>query len=173
MACDRAGVKQEGGEQVSGKEGERVAAKREGLSSTLHAVEDLLVELGAARVVVRGDRAYWQGISGERGCARRDALIVYRKGLVLKRCCGVWMMGSQMEWNIWMGRSAHTGCREVHACRLRYSRTHHRRGSIPFYLVTSLSEVLSHLLPKSMKTRRWRLTHSMLSWKTSNRSNVE
>ena len=44
-----------------------------------------------------------------------DALIVYRKGLVLKRFCGMWMMGSQMEWNIWMGRSARMGRREVHA----------------------------------------------------------
>ena len=55
--------------------------------------------------MTRGDHAYWQGISGEQGRAHRDALIVYRKGLVLKRFCGVWMMGSQMEWNIWMGRS--------------------------------------------------------------------
>ena len=126
VACDRAGVKQEGGEQVSGKEGERVAAKREGLSGTLHAVKELLVELGVAHVVARGDRAYWQGISGERGHMCGDALIVYRKGLVLKRCCGVWMMGSQTEWNIWMGRSARTGCGEAHTRRLRYSRTHHR-----------------------------------------------
>ena len=44
-----------------------------------------------------------------------DTLIVYRKGLVLKRFCHVWMTGSQMEWNIWMSRSAHTGCGEVHA----------------------------------------------------------
>ena len=54
VACDRARVKQEGGEQVSGKEGpkgERVAAKREGLSSVLRTVKELLVELGAAGVV--------------------------------------------------------------------------------------------------------------------------
>ena len=171
MACDRAGVKQEGGEQVSGKEGskgERVVAKREGLSGALRTVEGLLVELGAACVVARGNCAYWQGISGERGCAHGDALIVYRKGLVLKRCCGMWMMGSQTEWNIWMGGSAHMGCGEAHAHRLCYSRTHDRRSSIPSSLVTSLSEVLSHLLPTSMKTRQWRLTHSMLSRKTSN-----
>ena len=36
------------------------------------AVEELLVELRAARVVARGDRAYWQGISGEWGRARGD-----------------------------------------------------------------------------------------------------
>ena len=155
VACDRAGVKQEGGEQVSGKEGERVAAKREGLSGTLRAVEELLVELGVVRVVARGDRAYWQGISGEWGHARGDALIVYRKGLVLKRCCGMWMTGSQTEWNIWMGGSARTGRRAAHTYRLRYSRTHHRQGSIPSSLVTSLSKVLSHLLPTSMKTRQW------------------
>ena len=35
-------------------------------------VEELLVELGAARVVARGDRAYWEGISGERGRTRGD-----------------------------------------------------------------------------------------------------
>ena len=58
-------------------------------SGTLHAVEELLVELGAACVVARGDRAYWQGISRERGHACGDALIVYRKGLVLKRFCGM------------------------------------------------------------------------------------
>ena len=50
-----------------------------------HTVEELLVEIRAARVVVRGNRAYWQGISRERGHARGDALIVYSKGLVLKR----------------------------------------------------------------------------------------
>ena len=156
-----------------GSEGERVVAKREGLSGALCAVEELLVELGAARVVARGNCAYWQGISGERGHTRRDALIVYRKGLVLKRCCGMWMTGLQTKWNIWMGGSACTGRREVHACRPRYSRTHHCRSSIPSSLVTSLSKVLSHLLPTSMKTGRWHLTHSMLSQKTSNWSNVE
>ena len=87
----------------------------------LHAVEELLVELGAVCVVAQSDRAYWQGISRERGHAHRDTLIVYRKGLVLMRCCGVWMMGLQTEWNIWMGGSARMGCGEVHACRLCYS----------------------------------------------------
>ena len=95
-------------------------------SGTLRPIEELLVELGAAHVVARGDCAYWQGISGERGHACRDALIVYRKGLVLKRFCGVWMMGLQTEWNIWMGGSAHIGRGEVHAHRPRYSRMHHR-----------------------------------------------
>ena len=94
-------------------------------SGMLRAVEELLVELGAAHVVVRGDRAYWQGISGEWGHTGGDALIVYRKGLVLKRFCGVWMTGLQMEWNIWMGGSAHTGHGEAHTCRLHYSRMHH------------------------------------------------
>jgi hypothetical protein len=42
----------------------------DGGRGALRAVEELLVELGAARVVARGDRAYWQGISGERGRAR-------------------------------------------------------------------------------------------------------
>ena len=37
------------------------------LAAALCAVEELLVELGAARVVVRGDHGYWQGIRGERG----------------------------------------------------------------------------------------------------------
>ena len=50
-----------------------------------HTVEELLVELRAARVVVQGNRTYWQGISRERGHTRGDALIVYSKGLVLKR----------------------------------------------------------------------------------------
>ena len=50
-----------------------------------------------------------------------DALIVYRKGLVLKRFCGMWMMGSQTEWNIWMGGSARTGRGEVHTHRPCYS----------------------------------------------------
>ena len=121
-------------------------------SGALHTVEELLVELGVARVVAQGNRAYWQGISGERGHACGDTLIVYRKGLVLKRCCSMWMMGLQMEWNIWMGGSVHTGRGEVHARRPCYSRTHHRRSSIPSSLVTSLSKVLSHLLPTSMKT---------------------
>ena len=44
----------------------------DGGRGALHAAEELLVELGAARVVARGDRAYWQGISGERGRARGD-----------------------------------------------------------------------------------------------------
>ena len=44
----------------------------DGGRGTLRAVEELLVELGAARVVARGDRAYWQGISRERGRARGD-----------------------------------------------------------------------------------------------------
>ena len=35
-------------------------------------VEELLVELGVACVVARGDCAYWQGISGERGCMHGD-----------------------------------------------------------------------------------------------------
>ena len=95
-------------------------------SGALCPVEELLVELGAAHVVARGDRTYWQGISRERGRACGDALIVYRNGLVLKRFCSVWMMGSQMEWNIWMGRSVCMGSREAHACRPRYSRMHHR-----------------------------------------------
>ena len=86
---------------------------------------ELLVELRVAHVVARGDCAYWQGISGERGHMRRDTLIVYRKGLVLKRFCGVWMTGLQTEWNIWMGGSAHMGRGEVHACRPHYSRMHH------------------------------------------------
>ena len=60
---------------------------------------------------------------------RGDALIVYRKGLVLKRFWGMWMMGSQTEWNIWMGGSACMGHGEVHACRPRYSRTHHRQAA--------------------------------------------
>ena len=161
---------------MSGKEGskgERVGAKREGPSGVLRAVKELLVELGAACVVARGDHAYWQGISGERGCVCGDALIVYRKGLVLKRCCGMWMTGSQMELNIWMGGSARTWHGEVHACRLRYSRTHHCRSSIPSSLITSLSEVLSHLLPTSMKTGRWRFTHSMLSRITEDLQSVE
>ena len=38
----------------------------------LRAVEELLVELGAARVVARGYRAYCQGISRERGRGRGD-----------------------------------------------------------------------------------------------------
>ena len=91
-------------------------------SGALCLVKELLVELGAARIVARGDHAYWQGISGEQGHVRGDALIVYRKGLVLKRFCSMWMMGSQMEWNIWMGRSARMGCREAHA-------HHHRAAS--------------------------------------------
>ena len=94
-------------------------------SGTLHAVKELLVELGAVHVVVRGNHAYWQGISGEWGRAHGDALIVYRKGLVLKRFCCMWMMGSQMEWNIWIGGSARTGRGEAHARRLHYSRTNH------------------------------------------------
>ena len=97
-----------------------------GSDEMLHTVKELLVELGVAHVVARGDRAYWQGISWERGCVRGDALIVYRKGLVLKRFCGVWMMGLQMEWNIWMGGSACMGRGEADARRPRYSRTHHR-----------------------------------------------
>ena len=63
------------------------------------------------------------------GHTRRDALIVDRKGLVLMRFCGVWMTGSQMEWNIWMGRSAHTGCGEAHTRRPHYSRMHHHRAA--------------------------------------------
>ena len=78
-------------------------------SSALRTVEELLVELRVARVMVRGNHAYWQGISGERGHAHGDALIVYRKVLVLKRFCGVWMTGLQTEWNIWMGGSARMG----------------------------------------------------------------
>ena len=95
-------------------------------SGVLRPIEELLVELGAAHVVARGDCTYWQGISGERGCTCGDALIVYRKGLVLKRFCGMWMTGLQTEWNIWMGGSAHTGRGEVHAHRPHYSRVHHR-----------------------------------------------
>ena len=98
-------------------------------SGVLRAVKELLVELGVARVVARGDHAYWQGISGERGHACGDAVIVYRKWLVLKRFCGVWMMGWQTEWNIWMGGSARMGRGEAHTRRLRYSRTHHRRAA--------------------------------------------
>ena len=98
-------------------------------SGMLCTVEELLVELGAACVVAQGDCTYWQGISGERARARGDALIVYRKGLVLKRFCGVWMMGWQMEWNIWMGGSAHTGRGEAHARRPRCSRTHHHQAA--------------------------------------------
>ena len=40
---------------------------------------------------------------------------MYRKGLVLKRFCCMWMMGLQTVWNIWMGGSARTGHGEVHA----------------------------------------------------------
>ena len=93
-------------------------------SGILHAVKELLVELRAARVVVRANHAYWQGISREWGHARGDALIVYRKGLVLKRFCGMWMTGSQTEWKIWMGGSACMGHGEVHT-RPHYSRMHH------------------------------------------------
>ena len=115
-------------------------------SGALCAVKELLVELGAARVVARGNRAYWQGISGEWGHAHGDALIVYRKGLVLKRFCGVWMMGSQTEWNIWMGRSACMGRREVHARRPCYSRTHHRRAA---------SHKVSPCNPGGTRCRKW------------------
>ena len=59
----------------------------DGRRGALRAVKELLVELGAAHVVAQGNHAYWQGISGERGRTRGDALIVYRKGLVLKRFC--------------------------------------------------------------------------------------
>ena len=52
-----------------------LAAVERGAHSMLRAVEDLLVELGAARVVVQGDHAYWWGISGEQGCAHRDTLV--------------------------------------------------------------------------------------------------
>ena len=88
-------------------------------SSALRPVKELLVELGEACVVVRGDPAYWQGISGARGHAHGDTLKVYRKGMILKRFCGMWMTGLQMEWNIWMSGSACTGRGEAHACRLR------------------------------------------------------
>ena len=98
-------------------------------SGVLRAVKELLVELRAACVVAQGDCAFWQGISGERGRARGDTLIVYRKGLVLKRFCGMWMMGSQTEWNIWMGRSACTGHGEVHTHRPHCSRAHHCRAA--------------------------------------------
>ena len=56
-----------------------LAAVERGAPGTLCAVEELLVELGAAHVVVcvvvrivvaGGDRAYWWGVSGERGCTR-------------------------------------------------------------------------------------------------------
>ena len=36
---------------------------------------------GWPHVVARGECTYWQGVSGEWGHARGDALIVYRKGL--------------------------------------------------------------------------------------------
>ena len=42
----------------------------DGGRGALRAVEELLVELRAVRVVVRGDRAYWQGISREWGRVR-------------------------------------------------------------------------------------------------------
>ena len=37
-------------------------------SGTLCTVEELLVELGAVRIVARGNCIYWKGISGEWGC---------------------------------------------------------------------------------------------------------
>ena len=43
-------------------------------SGTLRPVEELLVELGVVCVVAQGDRAYWQGISGEWGRVRGDEL---------------------------------------------------------------------------------------------------
>ena len=52
-----------------------LAAVERSTHSTLCAVEELLVELGAARVVAQGDHAYWQGISGEQGCAHGDTLV--------------------------------------------------------------------------------------------------
>ena len=52
-----------------------LAAVERGACSTLRTAEELLVELGAARVVAQGDDAYWQGISGEQGCAHRDTLV--------------------------------------------------------------------------------------------------
>ena len=88
-------------------------------SGMLRAVKELLVELGAVHVVVRGNCAYWQGISGERGRTRGDALIVYRKGLVLKGFCGMWMTGSQTEWNIWMVSQPAQGAeRHMHVGRV-------------------------------------------------------
>ena len=39
----------------------------DGGRGALRAVEELLVELGVAHVVVQGDHAYWQGISGDSG----------------------------------------------------------------------------------------------------------
>ena len=117
-------------------------------SGMLCTVEELLVELGAVRVVVQGDHnhAYWQGISGERGHMCRDALIVYRKGLVLKRFCSMWMTGLQMEWNIWMGGSARTECGEAHAHRLHYSRTHHCQAA---------SHKVSLRNPSGMRCCKW------------------
>ena len=42
----------------------------DGGRGALRTVKELLVELGVARVVARGDRAYWQGVSGEWGRAQ-------------------------------------------------------------------------------------------------------
>ena len=94
-----------------------LAPVERGARGALRAVEEQLVELGAARVVARGDGAYWRGASARSGGARArgDALVVYRKGLVLRRFCGVWMTGSQTQWNIWMGGSARMGRGEAHA----------------------------------------------------------
>ena len=44
----------------------------DGGRGALRTVKELLVELRAARVVARGDHAYWQGLSGEWGRARGD-----------------------------------------------------------------------------------------------------
>ena len=49
-------------------------------SSALHPVEELLVELGAARVVARGNRTYWQGISGEWGARVRGCTDCVQEG---------------------------------------------------------------------------------------------
>ena len=48
----------------------------DGGRGALRAVEELLVELGAARVVVRGDCTYWQGISREQGHACGDKSLI-------------------------------------------------------------------------------------------------
>ena len=52
--------------------GGEVSWPMDGGRGTLCAVKELLVELGVASVVARGDRAYWQGISGERGCGDKS-----------------------------------------------------------------------------------------------------
>ena len=42
---------------------------------TLLSLEELLVELGAVRVVAQGNHTYWRGISREQGCVHGDTLV--------------------------------------------------------------------------------------------------